>query len=376
MARLVIIGLAIGAIALPATLAPTDADAASCRSRKATGTVIGGLGGALVGNAISKGGGAGLLDRRRRRRAGRPRGRQERLPSQPHGLLRSSGSRGASYAAPSRAQPDPAGLLRPHGQSGRQRARSSNGTFQQVSASTSPSAAPAATRRSPITTSAAAWRSATSRSAPADPRSQRKSTTMIRKPVMAALALATLGLTACEKPGMTAISNPKICADFSNNAGPGATRRGLGSVDAGRRMRSPLGLQPGRLQATGAEVVAEAVGRRLARPRSLSRWNQASLGQAAGCGNSSEQALSLTTGQPTNPLAEHSSFAQGRALFYVVQARAGRCKAPPVDQRRARRTSRTRPVSLWQGWSRTPLRPGHAHRRPCPLALPRGDRER
>lgn len=60
MTRLVIMGLAIGAIALPATLAPTDAGAATCRSRKATGTVIGGLGGALVGNAISKGGG-GLI---------------------------------------------------------------------------------------------------------------------------------------------------------------------------------------------------------------------------------------------------------------------------------------------------------------------------
>lgn len=60
MARLFIIGMVVGAIALPATLAPSTADAASCRSRKATGTVIGGLGGALVGNAISKGGG-GLL---------------------------------------------------------------------------------------------------------------------------------------------------------------------------------------------------------------------------------------------------------------------------------------------------------------------------
>ena len=60
MARLFIIGMVVGAIALPATLAPSEAAAASCRSRKATGTVIGGLGGALVGNAISKGGG-GLL---------------------------------------------------------------------------------------------------------------------------------------------------------------------------------------------------------------------------------------------------------------------------------------------------------------------------
>jgi predicted lipid-binding transport protein (Tim44 family) len=60
MARLIVIGLAIGAMALPTVMAPTDADAATCRSRKATGTVIGGLGGALVGNAV-KGGGAGLL---------------------------------------------------------------------------------------------------------------------------------------------------------------------------------------------------------------------------------------------------------------------------------------------------------------------------
>ena len=60
MARFFIIGMVVGAIALPATLAPSQADAASCSSRKATGTVVGGLGGALLGNAVSKGGG-GLL---------------------------------------------------------------------------------------------------------------------------------------------------------------------------------------------------------------------------------------------------------------------------------------------------------------------------
>ncbi|MET3666345.1 hypothetical protein [Caulobacter sp. 1776] len=60
MPRLIVIGLAIGAMALPAVMAPTEADAATCHSRKATGTVIGGLGGALVGNAIKRGG-TGLL---------------------------------------------------------------------------------------------------------------------------------------------------------------------------------------------------------------------------------------------------------------------------------------------------------------------------
>ena len=61
MPRLIIVGLTIAAMALPAVLAPTTADAASCRSRKATGTVLGGLGGALLGNAVSKGGGGLIL---------------------------------------------------------------------------------------------------------------------------------------------------------------------------------------------------------------------------------------------------------------------------------------------------------------------------
>lgn len=60
MARLVVVGLVIGALVLPAALAPVEANAASCSSRKATGTILGGLGGALVGNAISDGGG-GLI---------------------------------------------------------------------------------------------------------------------------------------------------------------------------------------------------------------------------------------------------------------------------------------------------------------------------
>lgn len=145
---------------------------------------------------------------------------------------------------------------------------------------------------------------------------------MIRKPVMAAVALATLALAACEN-GHEAMSNPKICADFRNNAGPGATAASDPStpVDECAR-RWAYSLAGSR---DGAEIVAEAVVAACAPV--LSRWNQASLGQT---GNTGEQALSLTTGQPTNPLAEHSSFAQGRALFYVVQARAGRCKPPPV----------------------------------------------
>jgi hypothetical protein len=145
---------------------------------------------------------------------------------------------------------------------------------------------------------------------------------MIRKPVMAVLALATLGLAACEN-GHDGMSNPKICADFKT--APGATAAADPSMpveECTRRWAYSLAGSK-----DGAEVVADAVVAACA--AQLSKWNQSALGQSAA--GSGEQALSLTTGQPTNPLAEHSAFAQGRALLYVVQARAGRCKAPPIE---------------------------------------------
>ncbi|UAL11920.1 hypothetical protein [Caulobacter segnis] len=144
---------------------------------------------------------------------------------------------------------------------------------------------------------------------------------MIRKPVMAVAALAALSLAACDNRH-DAMVNPKICADFKAN--PGATAAADPSTpveECTRRWAYSLAGSK-----DGAEVVADAVVAACA--AQLSKWNQASLGQAAP--GSGEQALSLTTGQPTNPLAEHSAFAQGRALFYVVQARAGRCSPPPA----------------------------------------------
>lgn len=134
MTRLVIIGLAIGAIALPATLAPTDADAASCRSRKATGTVIGGLGGALVGNAISKGGGGLIVGGLGGALVGREIGKSG---CRTRTAYYSSGSsyRGAR-AAP--AQPAPVRqVYYDHMGNPVATGEVRNGTFQQVSANTS-----------------------------------------------------------------------------------------------------------------------------------------------------------------------------------------------------------------------------------------------
>ena len=144
---------------------------------------------------------------------------------------------------------------------------------------------------------------------------------MIRKPVIAAVALAALGMAACEDRHDT-MANPKICADFKTNPGAMAASDPSTPVEECTR-RWAYSLAGSR---DSAEVVADAVVAACA--PALGKWNQASLGQAAPGGG--EQALSLTTGQPTNPLAEHSAFANGRALLYVVEARAGRCAPPPT----------------------------------------------
>lgn len=73
-----------------------------------------------------------------------------------------------------------------------------------------------------------------------------------------------------------------------------------------------------------ADVVADATV--AACGPSLTSWNQSSLTTQG----QNMQAPSLVSGQPTNPIAEHYAFAQGRALFYVVQARAGHCAPPPA----------------------------------------------
>ena len=60
MRRLTKLGLTALAVAAPLALLPTLANAASCgeraHNRRVAGTVIGGIGGALLGNAIRKGG--------------------------------------------------------------------------------------------------------------------------------------------------------------------------------------------------------------------------------------------------------------------------------------------------------------------------------
>lgn len=58
----------------------------------------------------------------------------------------------------------------------------------------------------------------------------------------------------------------------------------------------------------------------------LVRWNQSTLaGQPAG---TSDSAVSLVTGKTGATPEDRYEMARGKALFYVVQGRAGHCAAP------------------------------------------------
>lgn len=142
-----------------------------------------------------------------------------------------------------------------------------------------------------------------------------------RNKAAAAICLAAVGLTACSQGGKMA-ANSKICADFAagRGAAPMAADGAAPLDDCVRRWAYSLASSK-----DDADLVADAAA--TACSPQLQRWNQQSLAQGA----AEEQSASILTGEPTNPLAEHNTFAHDRALFYVVQARAGRCAPPPAN---------------------------------------------
>ncbi|HLZ82516.1 MAG TPA: hypothetical protein VKQ54_03045 [Caulobacteraceae bacterium] len=142
----------------------------------------------------------------------------------------------------------------------------------------------------------------------------------------ALLVLAALALAACEDNGGTMV-NGKLCPDFKAPApgAPAVAADAASPVDECVR-RWAFSLAGSRDE---AEVVANAAV--AACGAAITRWNQASLNQPVTdpTTGAPTQTLSLDTGQPTNALAEHNSFAQRQALLYVIEARAGHCRPPP-----------------------------------------------
>ena len=60
MKRILLTTGVLGALVLPLLAAPLTADA-SCQGRATTGTVVGGVSGAVIGNSVSRGGGGAIL---------------------------------------------------------------------------------------------------------------------------------------------------------------------------------------------------------------------------------------------------------------------------------------------------------------------------
>lgn len=160
----------------------------------------------------------------------------------------------------------------------------------------------------------------------------------------AAIALAALSLAACDNNGHGAGGSVSgICKPFTTaanaNSNSVAANSSLNTPSSPNVMPVGPSGDPGAAvddclhrwgytlaaSSDAANFTAEAT--LAACSTELSSWNQQamSLDNAGGA----VEAPSLMTGQPTNPMAEHHSFAEGRALFYVVQARAGHCAPPP-----------------------------------------------
>lgn len=151
---------------------------------------------------------------------------------------------------------------------------------------------------------------------------------------LALAAVALLSLGACSDNDGRVVAKG-ICTPFATT--PAATTNTAGvpalaapaAVDASGPVEDCLHRWAYSLAGARdtAEVVASATVAACA--PALSKWNQASLAAANAPGAPSMEATSLLTGEPTNALAEHRQFAETRALFFVVQARAGACKPPP-----------------------------------------------
>lgn len=160
---------------------------------------------------------------------------------------------------------------------------------------------------------------------------------MRASPLIAGAGLVVLGLAGCNKP-----SGSQICTPFGASTpaaaqapAPGAPAPAVPSGDPAAALDDCLHRWGYTLAASSdrAQEVAQAVV--AACTPALTRWNQQMLATAASSSsggqvpNVAEAAPSLLTGQTTTPIAEHYNYAQGRALFYVVQGRAGKC-APPL----------------------------------------------
>lgn len=146
------------------------------------------------------------------------------------------------------------------------------------------------------------------------------------------LAVTALGLAGCGSPGDRIGAKAGICTPFATLAATTAGTPAIAPVaaDAAAPLDDCLHRWAYTLAGStdAADMVASATV--AACLPVLSKWNQEP--DAVAPNGPSGEPLSLVSGEPTNAMAAHREFAESRALFYVVQARAGHCDPPPPSK--------------------------------------------
>jgi hypothetical protein len=164
---------------------------------------------------------------------------------------------------------------------------------------------------------------------------------MARSKALVLAALAAFGLAACNDNGRGGMArgDNRLCTPFTTTAeAPATAAPGVAPgvappvvTDPGAALDDCLHRWGYSLAASSDDADTVAAATVAACSPMLARWNQQSLAPAqGGSAAPTVEAPSLLTGEPTTPLAEHYNYAHNRALFYVVQARAGKCPPPPI----------------------------------------------
>lgn len=132
-------------------------------------------------------------------------------------------------------------------------------------------------------------------------------------------------LSACDSG---ARPNARICTPFTTASAPATNTAPAPPGAPGAEATAfdeclhSWGYRLAASQGDPAESVAGAV--LAACGEALSRWNAQAVSQPG----DEAPAVDLHTGRTMTALEQRYDYARGKALFYVVQGRAGHCKAP------------------------------------------------
>ncbi len=140
--------------------------------------------------------------------------------------------------------------------------------------------------------------------------------------------LAAAMLSGCER-GASTTADARICMPFATTSVTnGASTSIPGAPVAGSNAAIVDDcLHRWSYRLAGASDAADQVGKAVVQACSenLTAWNTEAMNNRDPRG---PDYIDSTTGRPMSPADRNSQYAQGKALFYVIQARAGHCAAP------------------------------------------------